>query len=307
MPPRLSGGTDCTLLQLDNPVAEDEAESRSFTGSFVNFNFELGIPPVVMSITGDELNRERSTRGDLLSMTAQKRRRIFGRPNTRQAPKLKREDAAQVRVAGDVQAPRLKREDVTEDAAQTRAVVDHPLHGTPAVTGTRSPHQLGESELARLRRLLQDQEKQHLEEMRALAERSALANKQVRIGLEAQIKEKERKCQEQEAKIENLEAKICKLEDCGARLTRQAEVHDLHLHGHERACSFSICCRQMSRCNCAFCLFARRRLTALRLASAPNVSVEQQAEADCHRGRASRGPLRGRRARGGRLQIFKAR
>ena len=238
VPPRLSGGTDCTLLQLDNPVAEDEAESRSFTGSFVNFNFELGIPPVVMSITGAELNRERSTRGDLLSMTAQKRRRIFGRPNTRQAPKLKREDAAQVRVAGDVQAPRLKR----EDAAQTRAVVDHPLHGTPAVTGTRSPHQLGESELARLRRLLQDQEKQHLEEMRALAERSALANKQVRIGLEAQIKEKERKCQEQEAKIENLEAKICKLEDCGARLTRQAEVHDLHLHGHERACPFSICC-----------------------------------------------------------------
>ena len=226
VPPRLSGGTDCTLLQLDNPVAEDEAESRSFTGSFVNFNFELGIPPVVMSITGAELNRERSTRGDLLSMTAQKRRRIFGRPNTRQAPKLKREDAAQVRVAGDVQAP----------------VVDHPLHGTPAVTGTRSPHQLGESELARLRRLLQDQEKQHLEEMRALAERSALANKQVRIGLEAQIKEKERKCQEQEAKIENLEAKICKLEDCGARLTRQAEVHDLHLHGHERACPFSICC-----------------------------------------------------------------
>ena len=261
VPPRLSGGTDCTLLQLDNPVAEDEAESRSFTGSFVNFNFELGIPPVVMSITGAELNRERSTRGDLLSMTAQKRRRIFGRPNTRQAPKLKREDAAQVRVAGDVQAPRLKREDaaqtravedvqaprlkredVTEDAAQTRAVVDHPLHGTPAVTGTRSPHQLGESELARLRRLLQDQEKQHLEEMRALAERSALANKQVRIGLEAQIKEKERKCQEQEAKIENLEAKICKLEDCGARLTRQAELHDLHLHGHERACPFSICC-----------------------------------------------------------------
>ena len=238
VPPRLSGGTDCTLLQLDNPVAEDEAESRSFTGSFVNFNFELGIPPVVMSITGDELNRERSTRGDLLSMTAQKRRRIFGRPNTRQAPKLKREDAAQVRVVEDVQAPRLKR----EDAAQTRAVVDHPLHGTPTVTGTRSPNQLGESELARLRRLLQDQEKQHLEEMRALAERSALANKQVRIGLEAQIKEKERKCQEQEAKIENLEAKICKLEDCGARLTRQAEVHDLHLHGHERACPFSICC-----------------------------------------------------------------
>ena len=210
-----------------------------------------------MSITGDELNRERSTRGDLLSMTAQKRRRIFGRPNTRQAPRRKSEDAAQIRAVEDAQAPRLKREDAAQtravedvqaprlkrgDAAQTRAVVDHPLHGTPAVTGTRSPNQLGESELARLRRLLQDQEKQHLEEMRALAERSALANKQVRIGLEAQIKEKERKCQEQEAKIENLEAKICKLEDCGARLTRQAEVHDLHLHGHERACPFSICC-----------------------------------------------------------------
>lgn len=257
-------------------------------------------------------------------MTTQKRRRIFGRPNTRQAPKLKREDAAQVRVVEDVQAPRLKWgdaaqtravEDVAdvqaprlkrEDVARTRAVVDHPLHGTPTVTGTRSPNQLGESELARLRRLLQDQEKQHLEEMRALAERCALANKQMRIGLEAQIKEKERKCQEQEAKIENLEATICELEDCGAKLTRQAEVHDLHLHGHERACSFSICCRQMSRCACAFCLFARRRLTALRLAS-PNVSVEQQAEADCHRGTASRGPLRGRRARGGRLQIFKAR